>query len=127
MNQHGRLEYGAALRHRDYQSCVIGALAAYLFWRWQLSGEPFPCFRTSQDWYRIKLLKRDNAHIEDKLSDSTASTWTRRLYAASGIKGSKLTHMPRSSGARIAEANNVAESQVSCLLSSVSAVLQLLI
>jgi hypothetical protein len=27
-NQHGRLEYGAALRHRDYRSCVIGALAA---------------------------------------------------------------------------------------------------
>jgi hypothetical protein len=30
-NQHGRLKYGAALRHRDYRSCLIGALAAYFF------------------------------------------------------------------------------------------------
>ena len=111
-NQHGRLEYGAALRHRDHRSCLIGAIAAYFFWRWHLSGEPFPCFRTSQDWYNIKLLKRDNAHLDKKLSDSTASSWTRRLYALSGIQGSKVTHMPRSSGARIAEANNVSEAQV---------------
>jgi hypothetical protein len=111
-NQHGRLEYGAALRHRDYRSCLIGALAAYFFWRWHLSGEPFPCFRTSQDWYGIKLLKRDNASLDQRLSDSTASSWTRRLYALSGIQGSKVTHMPRSSGARIAEANNVPEAQI---------------
>ncbi len=111
-NQHGRLEYGAALRHRDYRSCLVGALAVYLFWRWHLSGEPFPSFRTSQDWYGIKLLKRDNAHLSQKLSDSTASSWTRRLYAVSGIQGSKVTHMPRSSRARIAEANNVSEAQV---------------
>lgn len=111
-NQHGRLEYGAALRHRDYRSCLVGALAAYLFWRWHLSGEPFPSFQTSKDWYGIKLLKRDNAHLGLPLSDSTASSWTRRLYAVSGIQGSKVTHMPRSSGARIAEANNVPEAQV---------------
>ena len=112
-NQHGRLEYGAALRHRDHRSCLIGALAAYFFWRWHLSGEPFPCFRTSRDWYNIKLLKRDNTHLDGRLSDSTASSWTRRLYALSGIQGSKVTHMPRSSGARIAEANNVSEAQAS--------------
>jgi hypothetical protein len=111
-NQHGRLEYGAALRHRDHRSCLVGALAAYFFWRWHLSGEPFPCFRTSQDWYNIKLIKRDNANLNQRLSDSTASSWTRRLYAASGIQGSKVTHMPRSSGARIAEANNVSEAQI---------------
>ena len=117
MNQNGRIEYGAALRHRDYRSCVIGALAAYLFWRWHLSGEPFPCFRTSQDWYGLKLLKRDNAHLEEKLSDSTLSSWTRRIYTASGIKGTKVSHMPRASGTHIAEANNVSEAQVSCFFS----------
>jgi hypothetical protein len=48
-NQHGRLEYGAVLRHRDYRSCLISALVAYFFWRWHLLDKPFPCFRTSQD------------------------------------------------------------------------------
>jgi hypothetical protein len=28
-NQHGRIEYGAALRHRDYKSCLVGAIATY--------------------------------------------------------------------------------------------------
>jgi centromere DNA-binding complex CBF3 subunit-like protein len=50
-NQHGRLEYGAALRHRDHRSCLVGSLAIYLFWRWHRSGEAFPCFRTSPDWF----------------------------------------------------------------------------
>jgi hypothetical protein len=48
-DQHGRLEYGAALRHRDHRSCLVGALAAYFFWRWHCSGEAFPCFRQSED------------------------------------------------------------------------------
>jgi hypothetical protein len=65
----------------------------------------------SQDWYNIKLLKRDNANLNQRLSDSTPSSWTRRLYAASGIQGSKVSYMPRSSGARIAEVNNVPEAQ----------------
>ncbi len=50
--------------------------------------------------------------LDQRLSDSTVSSWTRRLYTLSGIQGSKVTHMPRSSGARIAEANNVPEAQI---------------
>ena len=111
-NQHGRLEYGAALRHRDYRSCLIGALATYFFWRWHCSGEPFPCLRTSQDWYNIKVLKRDSAHLAEPLSDSTASSWTRRLYGEAGIKTSKVTHAGRVSGARLAELNGVSEDQI---------------
>lgn len=84
-----------------------GQLRCSRSWRWHFSGESFPCFRTSQDCYGIKVLKRDNTHTGVKLSDSTASSWTQRLYAVSGIKGSKVTQLPRSSGARIAEANNV--------------------
>ena len=54
-NQNGRLEYGSALRHRDYRACLVSALAIYFFWRWHRSGESFPCFRTSQDWYKIRF------------------------------------------------------------------------
>jgi hypothetical protein len=111
-NQHGRQEYGAALRHRDHRSCLVGALATYLFWRWHCSGEAFPSFRTSQDWYNIKVLKRDTEHPTEPLSDSTASSWTRRLYAAAGIKTSKVTQAGRGSGARNAELNGVSEDQV---------------
>ena len=30
-NQHGRMEYGAALRHRDPKACLVGALAFWFF------------------------------------------------------------------------------------------------
>lgn len=112
-NQHRRLEYGATLRHRDYQSCLIGALATYLFWRWHCSDEAFPCFRTSQDWYNIKLLKRDNSHLQEQLNSNTASNWTKRLYNAAGLTVTRLSHAPRKSGAELAELNGVVESQVS--------------
>jgi hypothetical protein len=111
-NQHGRLEYGAALRHRDHRSCLIGSLAVYFFWRWHCSGEAFPSFRQSQDWYNIKVLKRNNLHCTEALSDSTAASWTRRLHQEAGIKTSKVTHAGRESGARLAEANGVPEDQI---------------
>jgi hypothetical protein len=111
-NQHGRLEYGAALRHRDYRSCVVGALATYLFWRWHCSDEAFPCFRTSQDWYNIKLLKRDNSYLQEQLNSHTASDWTKRLYRVAGLKMLRVSHAPREEGAKNAELNGVPESQV---------------
>lgn len=91
-NQHGRLEYEAALRHRDYQSYLIDALATYFFRRWYYSGESFPYFWTSRHWYHIEILKRDNGHLSEPLSNSTAASWTRRLCSEVVIKSSKVTH-----------------------------------
>ncbi|KAN0066630.1 Transcriptional activator of glycolytic enzymes domain containing protein [Elaphomyces granulatus] len=44
MNQYGKMEYAGALRNKDPVICPLGALAIYLFWRWEFSGEPFPNF-----------------------------------------------------------------------------------
>jgi len=126
-NQHGRIEYGAALRHRDYQSCLIGALAVFFFWRWTHSGESFPVFRTSKDWYLKKVLKRDGDHLEDTLSKTTASAWTFRMYHDAGIEASKISHAPRQSGTRNAEEAGVTDPEVRrsfllvrCLLLTIS-------
>jgi hypothetical protein len=62
--------------------------------------------------YNIKVLKRDNTHLADPLSDSTALSWTRRLYSEAGIKTSKVTQAGRVSGARLAELNGVSEDQI---------------
>lgn len=54
-NQHGRMEYEAALRHRDVRSCLIGVLAFYFFCRWQVEEkEPVPSFERSEEWYDLK-------------------------------------------------------------------------
>jgi hypothetical protein len=46
MNQHGRLETMDALRHKTPVICVLGALAFYLLYRWDLTDELFPDFLT---------------------------------------------------------------------------------
>jgi hypothetical protein len=84
----------------------------YFFWRWQRSGESFPCFRTSTDWYRIKVLKRDDKHLIEPLSVQTASDWTSRIFKDCGIQSSKIQHAGRVKGSQIAEDRGVTEEQV---------------
>lgn len=112
-NQHGRVEYGAALRHKDPAACLIGQLAFLFFWRWQVDAEPFPRFQRSEEWYEIKVLHQSTANRLSKLSPQTAGQWTRRLYNACGIKTSKTTHAPRSAGSQNADIAGVSEAQVS--------------
>jgi len=132
-NQHGRMEYGAALRHRDPQSCLVGALAFSFFWRWQAEKtEKFPAFQRSGDWYDIKVLRRSakepngqyctaislstqNTHTDcyiALLSYQTSHNWTSRLYERAGIKVSKASHAPRVAGTQNADIAGVAEGQV---------------
>ncbi|XP_044714550.1 centromere DNA-binding protein complex CBF3 subunit [Hirsutella rhossiliensis] len=105
-NQHGRMEYGSALRHRDPRSCLIGALAFWLFWRWQVEkAERFPVFqaktgmkrRCSAD--RRRSLKGASTlsltEYTAPLSGQTAREWTSRFYKKAGIKVSKVSHAPR--------------------------------
>lgn len=114
-NQHGRMEYGAALRHRDVRSCLIGALAFYFFWRWQVEGkEPFPSFAQSQQWYDLKVLRRSAGEPKAMLSAQTARSWTSKLYSRCGISTSKASHAPRVAAAQNADMAGVAEGQVCC-------------
>ncbi|OXV07073.1 hypothetical protein Egran_05155 [Elaphomyces granulatus] len=57
MNQYGRMEYAVALRNKDPVICPLGALAIYLFWRWEFSGEPFPNFSHRAAWYDRKVYR----------------------------------------------------------------------
>ena len=112
-NQHGRMEYGAALRHRDVRSCLVGALAFYFFWRWQVEEtEPFPTFECSEMWYDIKVLRRSAKEPKKGLSAQTGNSWTRKLYRACGISMTKLSHAPRMAAAQNADMSGVAEGQV---------------
>ena len=116
MNHQGNIESCGALRHRDYRVCPVGALAVYLFWRWHCSGESFPVFRKSEDWFTIRLFKRDNDHLRDGLSHHTAGSWLRKLFDSCGIKSTKVGHATRIRGAQTAEDKQVPELSV-CIYS----------
>ena len=111
-NQHGRMEYGAALRHRDPKACLVSALALWFFWRWQCEGERFPRFSRSEDWYDIKVLRQSKENPATQLSPQTANSWTRRTYEKCGIATSKASHAPRVASAQNTDLAGISEASI---------------
>lgn len=109
-NQHGRLETAGALRSQDPLMCMLSALAFYLLFRWDLTKEPFPDFRTRPRWYDIRLIKGTGAG--GKLSYSSQRDWVIKAFSYAGIVSNKKTHIGRSSGAKTAELKGVSEAQI---------------
>jgi hypothetical protein len=114
-NQYGRLETAGALRSRDPCLCILGAIAFYLLYRWDLSPEGFPDFRAREKWYDIRLLKGGYGSGSDPatpLSYNSQRDWVARAFKYTGIISNKKTHVGRSSGAKIAELKGISEAQI---------------
>jgi hypothetical protein len=111
-NQHGRLETAGALRSRDPEICLLGALAFYLLFRWDLSPEPFPDFGSPQHWYGTRLIKAAGADPSAEISYNTQRSWVCRAFDYAGVVSAKKTHAGRSSGAKTAELRGVSEAQI---------------
>jgi hypothetical protein len=79
----------------------MGALAQYLFWRFELAGEPPPDFRTRKSWYKTKLLL--GRVVGEELSYNAQRDTTWRILTAAEATGSKVTHMPRIKGTQDGE------------------------
>lgn len=111
-NQHGRLETAGALRSRDPEICLLGALAFYLLFRWDLSPEPFPDFGSPQHWYSTRLIKAAGTDPSAGVSYNTQWSWVSRAFDYAGVVSAKKTHAGRSSGAKTAELRGVSEAQI---------------
>ena len=110
MNQFGRLEYGAAVRHRDPLLCTLSHTAFYLFYRWNVVREPVPRFQQRQQWYGLRFLKGEGGR--KALSYETQLAWTNRVFHGARLSTFKKTHAGRSQGARYAELSGVNEGQI---------------
>ena len=127
-NQNGGIEYTGLLRNKDVSICGMNALAFYFFWRWEHSGEPFPCFKSNKNWYNTKVLvgkllnfflkayanffSASPQNVCKEMSDSTQRKWILDVYKNLGLTFSKVTHAGRGSGSRIAEGLNIEEDQI---------------
>jgi hypothetical protein len=68
MNTLGKIGYGAVMGHRNPLLCTVGRTvgrtvghtAFYLFYRWNIAGEPPPYFRRRQLWYDLYLTGEDS-------------------------------------------------------------------
>ena len=56
-NVFGKTLFTAMARSKRPEICGIGMLGFYFFYRWHVTGEPFPDLATREAWYTIKVLK----------------------------------------------------------------------
>jgi hypothetical protein len=108
-NQHGRMETAGALRSRKPVVCMLGGLAFYLLYRWDLTDEPFPDLRSRSAWYDIRLLKATGV---GGIAYNSQRDWVVRAFNYAGVVSHKKTHVGRSSGAKTAELRGVSEEQI---------------
>ncbi len=111
LNKTARKEFMGALRHKDPLFCTQGALAQLFFWRWHVTSEPPPSFRSRRDWYRIKVLVGQDREQELSYPTQLQETW--RVFGAAGVVSSKKTHLPRRVGAQNAETYGTSLAQIS--------------
>jgi hypothetical protein len=111
-NQHGRLETIGALRNRKPLTCMLGGLAFYLLYRWDLTDEPFPDFSRRAAWYNIRLIKGSTGDREAAFSYNSQREWVAKAFGYIGIASQKKTHIGRGSGAKMVELKGVSEEQI---------------
>ena len=84
-NQHGRLETAGALRNRKPLVCILGGLAFYLLFRWDLTDEPFPDFSRRSAWYETRLIKAISGDRTAVLAYNTQRVWVCKAFEYAGV------------------------------------------
>lgn len=102
-NQFGRQEIGCAMRNKDVKVCAIGALAMYLFYRFDVEKEPIPDLSTKENWYRTKVLRATKKDCLKQMTYKAHYEAVNMAFKALGLKYKAKTHVGRGSGVRTAE------------------------
>ena len=108
-NKFGKKQFGGVIRNKD-PLCTMGAMALYFFYRWHLSKETPPTFRTREEWYHTKVLVGQDH--QKPISFRQQYDDIRALFVHEAIVSEMITHAPRKGGTQSAEFHGVAESQV---------------
>ncbi|MGH7974160.1 MAG: hypothetical protein ACREBR_01445, partial [bacterium] len=111
-NQFGKIEFGAAMRNR-VRLCLFGALAMWLFWTFEIEGEPYPDFSESRNWYDTKVIC--SKHKEDPTKELSYKAHYNAVMGAlkkAGVVSKAKTHAGRGSSVRIAELEGCEEGDL---------------
>ncbi|CAD6984851.1 unnamed protein product [Tilletia controversa] len=77
-NTEARREFGIAARHKNVETCPIGALALYLFQRFHLRNE-FPDLSSRAVWYELNLLLQSTHTLQHEQQQQTLQMLVRLL------------------------------------------------
>jgi hypothetical protein len=84
-------EFGSCIRHRNVEICPVGALAFYLFFRWNIQNEVVPNFLAPEDWYDIRVLK-SGKDAKSPLTYRAHYDATVKAFSALGMHSKAKTH-----------------------------------
>ena len=105
-NTASRVEYSAAMRHRNPLVCLLFNLSAYLMYMWEVERVPPPNFQRRRTWYYYKLFP--GGSNDGLVSYDTLRVRTRQLLDAGGLTAvQKSTHLARAEGAKFVDMPNV--------------------
>jgi len=90
----------------------VGALSQWFFYRWEISRETPPDFRSRGSWYKHPLLPKALQTPEEGLSSETQGDWIRRVFEEVHISSTKLLHTFRKSSARAMDLAEVPLEQI---------------
>lgn len=110
-NQEGRLEFSACLRNKNVRICPQMMLSFYFFYRWHISGEPFPEFNQNRDWFDLKLT-RSRQSPKQSISYDHHLNCIKEAFKAIGLQSKAKTHAMRGSGSRMAEMLGTSEAAI---------------
>ena len=102
-NQDNQKLYSGVIRHKNVNTCALGAVGFYLFHRFHMTNERFPDFSENRNWFSIKLCPGRSSDTTKAVCYNTQLNSVNRAFDALGIYSSKKTHSCRGSGAREAE------------------------
>ena len=89
------------MKHQNPLLSTMTHTAFYLFYRWNIAGEPPPYFRRRERWYVLHLIKGENA--AKQMSYDTRLDWINKIFTGANVTSLKKTHAGRSHGAKHAE------------------------
>ena len=111
-NQFNKDEYAYAIRYKDSELCLLGYLAAWFFWRWEVETEAFPDYTNKKNWYFHKVFRVDEHHLTDAMQYATQAKYIVRAYKKIGLTITSVVHGPRKTGPNHAEAAGAAGDQI---------------
>ena len=112
-NQYGKQEMAGTLRSKSISWCAHGALARWLYYRFDICDPGFPIMNRSEDWYDLKLFPSKLSTWDSQkgeMSDKSHYKRTQRVLERCGISSDKVTHLWRGNSAREQQALGVPHS-----------------
>src|SRR5579859_6910607 len=97
----GTLRFAYAYRNTDVRLCVVGSIALYLFFRFQINGEPWPDFSPSFKWHDIKLLRPGRGSSTEMLSYPAQLKAIKEVFERFDIDINCYTHAGRKAAVEI--------------------------